>query len=67
MDKYKMNVIEGNRTGGYFPKVNTWRYQIKTGGRCTGLVSSRAYKSTTAAFEAGERMLVKLNNIKAHS
>lgn len=60
MSNMKMNVIAGDRAGGYFPKINSWRFEIKVGARCSGLVSSRSYKSTNAAFEAGQRMLIKL-------
>ena len=57
---YKMNVIEGDRTGGYFPKVNSWRFQIRTGPRCGGMISNKTFKTSAKAFDAGERMLIKL-------
>ena len=59
-ESFKMFVVDGERSGGYFPKVNNYRFKIITGPRCTGMVSDKAYATSAKAFDAGERMLIKL-------
>lgn len=61
---FKMFVIEANRRGGHFSNTRSWAFEIKTGPRCSGMVSKRTYTNTNKAFEAGERMLNKLNGAR---
>ena len=57
---FKMYAVDGDRTGGYFPRVNSYRFKITTGPRCAGMVSEKSYATRIKAFNAGERMLIKL-------
>ena len=60
MNNFKLSTIPFNRTDGYFPKINSWAFMIKTGSRCTGLLSNKPYQTERKAFEAGERMIARL-------
>jgi len=56
----KLTTQPAGREGGYFPRVTSYRYRISTGPRCTGLISARKYTTSHKAYEAGERMIKKL-------
>ena len=40
--------------------ISLWKYKITTGSRCPGVESSKEYKSSEKALEAGNRMVKKL-------
>lgn len=59
--KMTIHVVPGDRTqrGSSNDAVN-YRYVIKTGSQCPGLMSVRKYKDSLAAYSAGERMARKI-------
>lgn len=60
MSDIKVYTVESERTEGLFSYATKWKYMIKTGSRCNGLLSIKQYKSYESALNAGERMATKL-------
>lgn len=62
MSKIKVSTTPGERQRGAFSNpVVKWKYRITTGPRCTGMESTRNYKSADLAYSAGVRMAKKLD------
>lgn len=59
--KIKVTTTAAERKSGLFCDVISWRFTLTTGSRCSGLSSERTYKTQCRAYEAGERMVKKLN------
>lgn len=59
--KMSVRVINGTRQArAFYNEVVSWRFQITTGARCPGILSSREYASYELAEAAGARMLKAL-------
>lgn len=57
----KLSICNGKPERGTFCNaLVSWRFKITTGARCSGVISSKSYRSPDLAYRAGERMMERL-------